>query len=775
MLSPDLPSADSICARILCSILGSMSSKSSWEDEDDLVCEYDSTWDGTESDEEESLETKNLKPSAKKRSGHQWNYGYSVGRNLRAAEDMQNYRHGYPEKDRSFFCNMYRRDDMDDEDMVNLYFYRNIIPSSPDKVSIEEFHMHWKGDYRRLERVHSYIQWLFPLQEPGMNYSARELTKKEIEVFRKDEEAKQRLVKSYELMLDFYGIQLIDETTGEVQRSDNWQQQFYNLNQNTHNNLRITRILKSLGELGFQHFQAPLVRFFLKETLIEHQLERVKQSVLDYFLFAVRDKKERMELIKYAFLNYYPKDEFVWCPRKMQRRWLEEGEMSDGTVPKEDCAIGKTMGGQENEMNFDSCKVDQFQGSSVDSEFKSSSVEQPTRDNRQMAEPSSQDTGSIDKDSPSKGHTREPGDENTGSPSVGSALQICKAETAQEEDKTAEMESKRLTTKSQPNDIENIRTIDTSIAEQNDNEMSIKNDSSDSLTGETPNPPGKAVAGLTISSDTAELPKSSESLTATAGVQDADCHKFKDEVAESISLSGEGANNHTVIGAAENSKRQSSNQAEELESQMDGAAQSSKLEVGTDNAWNLEAGTDIHTPNGEANDTNSSETEARKSPRPDTEELENQKSEAETDKSSRPEGEGAGSNIDQAAEHENPGSEGAIDNNRNESVKVEKHQPEMQGNEKQNSEGGVKDKEGFIQYCDGGAGKQQFVSQFEASTDGLREEAAHTRGKTQNPDDMLCNEEPMIIDNSFQTAEERMEEDSSGGEGSVQMEVNSAE
>lgn len=93
-----------------------------------------------------------------------------------------------------------------------------------------------------------------------------------------------------------------------------------------HNNLRITRILKSLGELGFEHFQAPLVRFFLEETLVKKNLSSVKRSVLDYFVFAVRNKRERRKLIRYAYQHYEPKDKFVWCPRRIQKRLKKKSE-----------------------------------------------------------------------------------------------------------------------------------------------------------------------------------------------------------------------------------------------------------------------------------------------------------------------------------------------------------------------------------------------------------------------------------------------------------------
>ncbi|XP_043093726.1 opioid growth factor receptor isoform X1 [Puntigrus tetrazona] len=278
--------------------------------DDDLVCEYDSTWD-TESDGDE---LENTGRSKKTRPAF---WSNSSSRNLRAAKDMQNYRHGYPN---------INEEECPEERMTNLKFYLNEIKSSPDDVSIETFHTEWRTDYKRLERVHSYIQWLFPLREPGVNYMAAELTKKEIQAFKESDEAKSRLLDSYELMLGFYGIQLLNRETGEVKRAENWRERFANLERNMHNNLRITRILKSLGELGFEHFQAPLVRFFLEETLVRKTLSSVKRSVLDYFLFAVRDKRERRKLVRFAFQHFEPKDKFVWCPRKIQKRFKKKSE-----------------------------------------------------------------------------------------------------------------------------------------------------------------------------------------------------------------------------------------------------------------------------------------------------------------------------------------------------------------------------------------------------------------------------------------------------------------
>uniref|UniRef100_A0A8B9SUV7 Opioid growth factor receptor n=1 Tax=Anas platyrhynchos TaxID=8839 RepID=A0A8B9SUV7_ANAPL len=78
----------------------------------------------------------------------------------------------------------------------------------------------------------------------------------------------------------------------------------------SHNNLRITRILKCLGEMGYEHYQVHLVKFFLTETLVKETLPNVKRSALDYFLFTVRSKQKRRELVHYAWQHYKPQDSF---------------------------------------------------------------------------------------------------------------------------------------------------------------------------------------------------------------------------------------------------------------------------------------------------------------------------------------------------------------------------------------------------------------------------------------------------------------------------------
>ncbi|XP_077334734.1 opioid growth factor receptor-like isoform X2 [Lithobates pipiens] len=184
------------------------------------------------------------------------------------------------------------------DETPNLDFYQNKKRFEPNGVYIEELLTKWKDDYKSLEVNHSYIQWLFPLQKRGRNPKAKPLTDHEIEAMKEDTAVMDRFLRAYELMLGFYGIKLQNKKTGSVTRNSNYSERFENLNNHTHNNLRITRILKCLALLGYEHFQAPLVKFFLEETLLHNNLKNVKSSVTSHFLGAVKDDKEYGDLKK---------------------------------------------------------------------------------------------------------------------------------------------------------------------------------------------------------------------------------------------------------------------------------------------------------------------------------------------------------------------------------------------------------------------------------------------------------------------------------------------
>ncbi|XP_028578523.2 opioid growth factor receptor-like protein 1 isoform X1 [Podarcis muralis] len=230
-------------------------------------------------------------------------------RSFYAARDLYKYRHQYPQ---NFKDLRYQND------LCNLRFYKNKIPFKPDGVYIEEVLNKWKGDYEKLEHNHTYIQWLFPLREQGLNFYAKELTTYEIEEFKKTKEAIRRFLLAYKMMLEFFGIKLIDKT-GNVARASNWQERFQHLNESQHNYLRITRILKSLGELGYESFKPPLVKFILHEALVEDTISNIKQSALEYFVYTIRDRRERRKLLRFAQQHYTPSDHFIWGPPRKQK------------------------------------------------------------------------------------------------------------------------------------------------------------------------------------------------------------------------------------------------------------------------------------------------------------------------------------------------------------------------------------------------------------------------------------------------------------------------
>ncbi|XP_027032113.2 opioid growth factor receptor-like isoform X2 [Tachysurus fulvidraco] len=267
--------------------------------ESNSLTDFDSTWEDEDYYEDRT------------KSSVQW--PWSAQRNTDAAKDMQNYR---------YMWRITRCDDVTDHELDDQINTGSNINEWNETRNIKEWDFSTIADGNS-----SYMAnpRLFPTHEKGRNAS-HELSPEAIKLFRRDEQVKKRLLTSYKLMLDFYGIELISEETGEVRRATNWTERSANLNRNTHNNLRITRILKSMGLLGFSHYQAPLVHFFLVETLVQGTLPQVKQSALDYFMFAVVDKTKRKELIKFALCYFEPKEKFVWCPKSIQNQFLKELE-----------------------------------------------------------------------------------------------------------------------------------------------------------------------------------------------------------------------------------------------------------------------------------------------------------------------------------------------------------------------------------------------------------------------------------------------------------------
>ena len=83
---------------------------------------------------------------------------------------------------------------------------------------------------------------------------------------------------------------------GEVERSERYLERFVALNSSTHNHRRITRIIKSLGELDHEYLKTEFLRFVLKEAILYGHLENTLDSCLKYWVETIRDENERDSL-----------------------------------------------------------------------------------------------------------------------------------------------------------------------------------------------------------------------------------------------------------------------------------------------------------------------------------------------------------------------------------------------------------------------------------------------------------------------------------------------
>lgn len=116
-----------------------------------------------------------------------------------------------------------------------------------------------------LEEKHDFIQWLFPTEEKGVNRNASLSDQATQDAFKKDPELQNNMRQAFVRMLKFYGYVY---SMGNIEKVSNYDERINNLLKNTHNNLRITRILTSLRLHGLQR-EAQQFKNTLKELVKE--------------------------------------------------------------------------------------------------------------------------------------------------------------------------------------------------------------------------------------------------------------------------------------------------------------------------------------------------------------------------------------------------------------------------------------------------------------------------------------------------------------------------
>jgi len=146
-----------------------------------------------------------------------------------------------------------------------LAFYLGSHPDDRGRMLAEIL----RQDALWLELTHDYIQWLFPLPEPSrVNKEAPLVDAATSTLFRQDALLRRHLMASYLRMLSFYGLKR--DADGAVVKAPNWNERKSDwFTDNSHNSLRITRILKCLMLLGLAveagHFQRALAKLCVEE------------------------------------------------------------------------------------------------------------------------------------------------------------------------------------------------------------------------------------------------------------------------------------------------------------------------------------------------------------------------------------------------------------------------------------------------------------------------------------------------------------------------------
>lgn len=154
------------------------------------------------------------------------------------------------------------------ENLINFYLGKQRDSEGRTLSDIWAFHA------ADMERVHSYIQWLFPLPTPSpFNRNAPLLDAATIAEMRSNKQIQNNLRMSLGVMLKFY-----DFGSARMKHA-HW------LTRSNHNYMRLTRILQSLMLLGMEDEAKVLLSTL--DDLYEYYPDEIGEVTLDYWHDAV--------------------------------------------------------------------------------------------------------------------------------------------------------------------------------------------------------------------------------------------------------------------------------------------------------------------------------------------------------------------------------------------------------------------------------------------------------------------------------------------------------
>lgn len=153
-----------------------------------------------------------------------------------------------------------------DNHFFNAEFYLGTIKTEKGGLSLSAMQK-LIANYDNVEKDYGLIAWMFPTYHAScFAVNAKPLTKDEAEVFRTNNKIAERVLKSYVLLLDFFGLELIDQETGEIDRNQNYAARYKKaFLTNYHHHLKLTRVLSFLNIVGLRKYAIALVDFLEAE------------------------------------------------------------------------------------------------------------------------------------------------------------------------------------------------------------------------------------------------------------------------------------------------------------------------------------------------------------------------------------------------------------------------------------------------------------------------------------------------------------------------------
>ncbi|XP_074660330.1 opioid growth factor receptor-like protein 1 [Tubulanus polymorphus] len=231
--------------------------------------------------------------------------------NFYIGEDMRAYRQGYPKW-------------KDDKSLIDNYlFWTNQLPYQPDGEFIDDILEEYVGDFSKINRYTFYFDWVTPTADRGPNEYLHVLQRHEIKALRKIPEVYERAFKIMLMFYEFYGLELVDKETGEIEFKPYFKERMTLINDNEFHHYRIARWIKSMGELGLDLYQGPLVRVLMEQVFVEGRLPECAETCYDLWILAVKNIRERDSLVVLAEEYSVKHDDYVRV-RRQKHIWRYE-------------------------------------------------------------------------------------------------------------------------------------------------------------------------------------------------------------------------------------------------------------------------------------------------------------------------------------------------------------------------------------------------------------------------------------------------------------------